>query len=172
MEASSSEKPVSFYKITFRANVKESALRQESLLVLVIQQLFHGVPAQHCALYAGRHVGDILQRTGFFQLFNVGIGSFALNHLQKGLGQVFGFIHAAANDHVQHDICRSLGDRAAVTNKAAVLNLAVFYFQLQNKAWREARKEEKAAKEDAPKRGRGRPKKCSCRAGRTVSAVE
>ena len=62
----------------------------------------------------------------------VGIGSFALNHLQKGLGQVFCFIHAAANDHVQHDICRSLGDRAAVTNKAAVLNLAVFYFQLQN----------------------------------------
>ena len=42
--------------------MKESALRQESLLVLVIQQLFHGVPAQHCALYAGRHVGETLRQ--------------------------------------------------------------------------------------------------------------
>ena len=37
--------------------MKESALRQESLLVLVIQQLFHGVPAQHIRQSPRRQLG-------------------------------------------------------------------------------------------------------------------
>ena len=89
------------------------------------------MPPQHRAFYPGRHVGDILQHGGLFQLILLFIGDTSLDHFQEQVCQMQRFLLASANDQLQHHVRGSLGDGTAVSFKSSVHDYTVLHLQFQ-----------------------------------------
>ena len=89
------------------------------------------MPAKHRAFYPSRHVGNILQHRGLFQLVLLFIGDTSLDHLEEQVCQMQRFLLASANDQLQHHVRGSLGNGTAVAFEGTVNYHTILHFQLQ-----------------------------------------
>ena len=67
-------------------------------LAFAVQGFLQGVPGQHCAFYAGGHVGDALQGGHVLKVVQLFGGDLALDHLEIEGDQAAGILDRAAFD--------------------------------------------------------------------------
>ena len=86
------------------------------------------MPPKDRAFDTRRHVGHILEDGGFFEWLEVIAFDISFDHLEEEVCEAECLVFFLSDDQVQHHICGSLGDGAAIPDERPVNDLIVFNF--------------------------------------------
>ena len=93
-----------------------------------LKHLLERVPCQLGTLNARRHVSDVVQNVGVFQLVKHGlVGLFSANHAFEEFAKLNGLFWGAVNHQIAHNIGRCLRDCASAAHKSSLGNFAALY---------------------------------------------
>ena len=91
-----------------------------------LEHLLERVPCQLGALNARRHVCDVVQNVGVFQLVKHGLVSlFSANHASKEFAELNSLFWSTVNHQVAHDVGGCLRNCASAAHKSSLGNLSV-----------------------------------------------